>query len=277
MRFQINRKKVNDPGGMLMPGRVFSSASGYRYGFNGKELDKETSSTTTYDYGFRIYSPALGRFLSTDPLAKSYPWNSPYSYAEGDVIRAIDLDGLEKVIVHTVSFAPFDYFGADPWGTYAGSGNNRRFGDNISSTVINNTTLENYKIRSEAALDLTTMKETSHKAVGSTSHYFAYAPGPFSIPLRSSKTAYSKASYEGEFYSGSQAGYPGTTLGLDYHLIGGNAAAPGGAGADIDINAKINFWKTGKAGEIGVNGTITGDRFPAAENYLVDEKIINSF
>ena len=53
---------------------------------------------------------------------------------------------------------------------------------------------------------------------------------------------------------------------------GGNAAAPFGAGADIDINVKINFWKTDKAGEIGVNGTVVGDRFPSAENYLVDEK-----
>lgn len=39
------------------------------------------------------------RFKSVDPLTKEYPWNSPYSYAEGDVIRCIDLDGLEKLIV----------------------------------------------------------------------------------------------------------------------------------------------------------------------------------
>ena len=34
------------------------------------------------------------RFLSVDPLAKSYPWNSTYAFAENDVIRSIDLDGL---------------------------------------------------------------------------------------------------------------------------------------------------------------------------------------
>jgi len=68
---------------------------GYRYGFNGKELDKETSSTTTYDYGFRIYSPGLGRFLSVDPLTKSYPWLTPYQFAGNSPIRFIDLDGLE--------------------------------------------------------------------------------------------------------------------------------------------------------------------------------------
>lgn len=78
-----------------MLGRTFSAGSGYRYGFNGKELDKETSSTTTYDYGFRIYSPALGRFLSVDPLFKTYPWFTPYQYASNNPIFNIDIDGLE--------------------------------------------------------------------------------------------------------------------------------------------------------------------------------------
>lgn len=91
------------PFGMQMPGRKFSSTTQYRYGFNGKELDKETTSTTTYDYGFRIYSPALGRFLSVDPLTASYPWNSTYAFAENDVVRSVDLDGLEKkVVIHWV-------------------------------------------------------------------------------------------------------------------------------------------------------------------------------
>ena len=79
---------------MLMPGRRFSSDK-YRYGFNGKERDQET---TTYDYGLRILSPALGRFLSVDPLSAEYPWNSSYAYAENDVIRSIDLEGAEKYV-----------------------------------------------------------------------------------------------------------------------------------------------------------------------------------
>ncbi|WP_255155247.1 RHS repeat domain-containing protein [Ferruginibacter sp. HRS2-29] len=84
------------PFGMLMPGRKFDGGSGYRYGFNGKELDKDGFSTTTYDYGFRIYSPGLGRFLSVDPLFKSYPWYTPYQFAGNKPISCIDLDGLEE-------------------------------------------------------------------------------------------------------------------------------------------------------------------------------------
>ncbi len=84
---------------MQMPGRVFSSAS-YRYGFNGKENDNDVKGTgNQQDYGMRIYDPRLGKFLSVDPLAKEYSWNSTYAFAENDVIRSIDLDGMEKLIV----------------------------------------------------------------------------------------------------------------------------------------------------------------------------------
>jgi RHS repeat-associated protein len=82
---------------MTMPGRTYSSQSSYRYGFNGKEKDLEVASTTTYDYGFRIYNPALGRFLSVDPLFKSYPWYTPYQFAGNNPVRYIDLDGLEEI------------------------------------------------------------------------------------------------------------------------------------------------------------------------------------
>jgi len=87
------------PFGMQMVGRSYS-AGGYRYGFNGKENDNEVKGEgNQQDYGMRIYDPRLGRFLSVDPLAREYPWNSTYAFAENDVIRSIDLDGAEKLPV----------------------------------------------------------------------------------------------------------------------------------------------------------------------------------
>ncbi|MBI3234158.1 MAG: hypothetical protein HYZ42_08980 [Bacteroidetes bacterium] len=73
----------------------------YRFGFNGKEQDTEGmgGGGSTYDYGFRIYNPALGRFLSVDPLTSSYPHYTPYQFAGNMPIVAIDLDGLEEYIV----------------------------------------------------------------------------------------------------------------------------------------------------------------------------------
>ena len=52
-----------------------------------------------YDYGMRMYDARLGRFMSVDPLSKKYPYLSPFAFAENDVIRSIDLDGLEKYII----------------------------------------------------------------------------------------------------------------------------------------------------------------------------------
>jgi|GEM_PF-1487449 len=91
------------PFGMMMPDRQYyanSDSSNYRFGFNGKEIDREHGGAgNVYDYGFRIYNPALGKFLSVDPLTKSYPWYTPYQFAGNMPICAIDLDGLEEYIV----------------------------------------------------------------------------------------------------------------------------------------------------------------------------------
>ena len=69
---------------------------GYRYGFNGKEKDQVGEwGLNHYDYGFRIYNPALGRFLSVDPLTRGFPELTPYQFASNTPIDGIDLDGLE--------------------------------------------------------------------------------------------------------------------------------------------------------------------------------------
>ena len=61
------------PFGMLVPNR-HKAGDDYRYGFNGKEKDDEIKgSGLQYDYGFRIYDPRIGKFLSTDPLFANYP------------------------------------------------------------------------------------------------------------------------------------------------------------------------------------------------------------
>jgi RHS repeat-associated protein len=81
---------------MLVPNRHESSPE-YRYGFNGKEKDDEVKGEgMQYDYGFRIYDPRIGRFLSEDPLFRSYAWYTPYQFAGNRPINSIDLDGLEE-------------------------------------------------------------------------------------------------------------------------------------------------------------------------------------
>ncbi len=74
----------------------------YRYGFNGKENDNEVKGAgNQQDYGMRIYDPRLGRFLSVDPITKSYPMLTPYQFASNEPISGIDLDGLEYLNSNT--------------------------------------------------------------------------------------------------------------------------------------------------------------------------------
>jgi RHS repeat-associated protein len=81
--------------GAPMPGRQFNNGS-YRFGFNGKENDNEVKGTgNQQDYGFRIYDPRLGKFLSVDPISRLYPELSTYQFAANKPIWATDLDGLE--------------------------------------------------------------------------------------------------------------------------------------------------------------------------------------
>jgi RHS repeat-associated protein len=85
--------------GMDQPERTWNSGGKYRYGFNGKEKDDNGEwGTTAYDYGFRIYNPALARFLSVDPLMKRYPMLTPYQFASNSPISSIDLDGKEGLL-----------------------------------------------------------------------------------------------------------------------------------------------------------------------------------
>jgi RHS repeat-associated protein len=81
-------------GEMYLPNRHESSNS-YRYGFQGQEKDDEVSGEgNSYGFGARLYNPRVGRFLSLDPLAVDYPWQSPYVYAGNNPIYFLDREGM---------------------------------------------------------------------------------------------------------------------------------------------------------------------------------------
>jgi len=85
------------PFGMVMPGRN-GSAGDYRYGFQGQEKDDEIKGEgNSINYKYRMHDPRIGRFFAVDPLASSFPYNSPYAFSENVVISHVELEGLEKV------------------------------------------------------------------------------------------------------------------------------------------------------------------------------------
>ncbi len=84
---------------MLLPSRHGSaSPHEYRYGFNGMEKDNELKGGegNSINYEARVQDTRIGRFLSIDPLTKSFPHYSPYQFAGNTPIQAIDLDGAEE-------------------------------------------------------------------------------------------------------------------------------------------------------------------------------------
>lgn len=69
----------------------------YRYGFNGKENDNEIKGEGNYlDYGFRVYDPRLGKFLSVDPLFQSFAYYTPYQFGKSNPLIFIDPDGKDE-------------------------------------------------------------------------------------------------------------------------------------------------------------------------------------
>lgn len=68
-----------------------------RFKYNGKELDR-SNGLDWYDYGARHYDPALGRWITPDPMAEKYYPMSPYSYTLGNPIIYKDPNGTDAEI-----------------------------------------------------------------------------------------------------------------------------------------------------------------------------------
>ena len=84
--------------------RIYSSyfKTHDRYLFQGQEMDDEVKGDgNSVNFEYRMHDPRLGRFFAVDPLSNSYPWNSPYSFSENEVIHMIELEGLETSLPKT--------------------------------------------------------------------------------------------------------------------------------------------------------------------------------
>jgi RHS repeat-associated protein len=77
---------------MQMPGRKYNSGNGYRYGFNGKEMDNSTGEGNL-DFGARIYDNRLGRWLGVDKYIDKYPNVSPYAFCINSPLQFKDING----------------------------------------------------------------------------------------------------------------------------------------------------------------------------------------
>jgi len=83
-----------------MDGRSISGES-YRYGFQNQEKDDEIKGAgNSVNYTFRMHDPRVGRFFAVDPLIKSYPFYSSYSFSGNRVLDSKEIEGLEPENIH---------------------------------------------------------------------------------------------------------------------------------------------------------------------------------
>jgi len=96
VRVVINRAKVNGGADIVSYsdyypfGSVLSLASNnYKYGYQGQyaEMDKETGWN---NFDLRMYDPAIGRWMSTDPYNQ---YSSPYNGMGNNPVNGVDPDG----------------------------------------------------------------------------------------------------------------------------------------------------------------------------------------
>ena len=80
-----------DPfGSQILNQKAVGSTFDSDYKFNAKPLDTESG---FYNYGARMYDPALGIWLSVDPLSEKFPFISPFAFCLNNPLKYIDPDG----------------------------------------------------------------------------------------------------------------------------------------------------------------------------------------
>ncbi len=75
-----------------------------RHRFTGKEDQGPDFGLALTDFGARLYSPPLRRWLTPDPLGEKYYDISPYTYCAGDPVNLVDEDGEKIVVKGSVPF-----------------------------------------------------------------------------------------------------------------------------------------------------------------------------
>ncbi len=90
--FQAYKDSMSGTGFMITTPPPAYPDGDYMYKYNGKELQDELG-LNMYDYGARLYDPAIGRWMNIDNFADIYVSESQYNYALNNPVKNLDAGG----------------------------------------------------------------------------------------------------------------------------------------------------------------------------------------
>ncbi|MCB0539809.1 MAG: DUF4329 domain-containing protein [Bacteroidetes bacterium] len=256
------------PFGMIMLGRVWSSGSSHRYGFQNQERDDEIKGEgNSINYKYRIHDPRLGRFLSIDPKFKEYPFYSPYAFSGNRVIDAIELEGLQPGVLFATQDAA-----ANDFGMLFGDNSiraNREYGTKIYQVVdANNVTKFTYAIPVVGQPAGLTGVQMAGLAVpaGATVTAFAHT--------HAASTANAPITYQDNVFSGT----PGTTSGggdigfAESFGIDGYVSTPNGSLQKYDVATnQISTLNMNQPQDSGPGNGGAGTSAPSTSTYSIQK------
>ncbi|MDM9632684.1 RHS repeat domain-containing protein [Robiginitalea aurantiaca] len=236
------------PFGLLHRGynNVINGTVNNKEQYQGQEWTEDLG-LNVHEWKFRFSDPAIGRFWSIDPLAEQYSYQSPYNFSENRVIDAFELEGLEKVSIHTRAFAPFKTFG----GGFSGDGASRGFttSQSVTSRVKQAVNIDFDQSRPIVSGGTQTSDPTHHPLLGTDT-----APDRNAlknVQIGETSTGAKQVSFQSE-------------------IEGANPLTPKALTPNIDVDGAFSISSNQETGVLSISANITGDNFPSTESFITD-------
>ena len=105
----------------------------YKYKYQGQERQDELG--LNWDsFKWRNYDPAIGRFMSIDPIGEKYHWQTNYAFGSNQVVHSRELEGLEAE--YDFNYDAEDHTGQDDYTPPAFDGHDRLDVDGVHEEVL---------------------------------------------------------------------------------------------------------------------------------------------